>query len=160
VNAVGDGSALFYPQVWWTAAHKQLAVLYIIMNNLEYRTLIQGLNGVVSVYGDDPNYSWKPVTMAPDYLTIQDPNVDFLELARAFGVPDGQRVHDPREVYSALKAGFEHVLEHKRSYVVELFSDPNPEPDQPEVVESVSATEPAPDETGVPPSTFSSVGRC
>jgi hypothetical protein len=41
-----------------------------------------------------------------------------------------------------------------------LFSDPNPEPDQPEVVESVSATEPAPDETGVPPSTFSSVGRC
>jgi benzoylformate decarboxylase len=149
VNAVGDGSALFYPQVWWTAAHKQLAVLYIIMNNLEYRTLIQGLEGVVSVYGDDPSYGWKPVTMAPDYLTIHDPNVDFLELARAFGVPDGQRVHDPREVYSALKAGFEHVLEQKRSYVVELFSDPNPKPDQPDVVESVS--ELAPDQTGVPP---------
>ncbi len=100
---------------------------------------------MVSTYGDNPDYGWKPVkpdTMAPDYLTIQKPGVDFLALARAFGVPDGQRVQDPRDVRSALKAGFEHVLNQKRSYVVELFSNPDPKPDQPEP-KSVSAAEAA-----------------
>src|SRR5438445_5444199 len=33
VAATGDGSSLFYPQTWWTAAHRKLPVLYIITNN-------------------------------------------------------------------------------------------------------------------------------
>jgi benzoylformate decarboxylase len=121
------------------------------MNNLEYRTLIQGLGGIASVYGNDPNYGWKPVTMTPDYLTIHNPNFDFVELARAFGIPDGQRVQDPQEVRSALRAGFEHVLKQKRSYVVEFFTNPDPKPDQPDVPEPLSAHEPALEQLGVPP---------
>src|SRR5271156_4844170 len=54
VNAVGDGSSLFYPQIWWTAAHRNLAVLYIIMNNHEYHTLQIGLRQVIQAYGSAP----------------------------------------------------------------------------------------------------------
>jgi benzoylformate decarboxylase len=91
VNAVGDGSTLFYPQVWWTATQQALPVLYLIMNNKEYRTLLQGLEAVVKYYKGDP-YDWKPVSMEPAYLHIEKPDMDFVALARAFGVANGRRV--------------------------------------------------------------------
>ncbi|WP_315824705.1 thiamine pyrophosphate-dependent enzyme [Paraflavitalea speifideaquila] len=54
INAVGDGSALFCPQVWWTATHEQLPILFIITNNQEYHTLQLGLQQVVAAYGSAP----------------------------------------------------------------------------------------------------------
>jgi benzoylformate decarboxylase len=131
VNAVGDGSALFYPQVWWTAAHRDLPILHIIMNNLEYRTLIQGLGAVVAAYKDDPAYGWQPQTMNPDYLHIAKPNFNFVELASAFGVQNGARVKRPQDVKAALEVALDFVLNQKKAYVLELFSDPAVKPDQP-----------------------------
>ncbi|HEY0069913.1 MAG TPA: thiamine pyrophosphate-binding protein [Chloroflexia bacterium] len=126
VNAVGDGSALFYPQVWWTAAQHKLPILYIIMNNLEYRTLMQGLLAIEKYYGSDPDYGWKPVSNEPEYLTLQNPDFNFVEIAAAFGVPNGRRVRDPKEVKAALEEGFESVLKKKQPYLLELFTDRNP----------------------------------
>jgi benzoylformate decarboxylase len=131
VNAVGNGSALFYPQVWWTAAHRGLPVLTIVMNNLEYRTLIQGLSTVIAAYGNAEGYNWHPVTDDPGYLKIKGPDFNFLELARSFGVNDGIRVADPGKVKAAIEAGVKHVLETKTSYVIEVFSDPAIPPDGP-----------------------------
>jgi benzoylformate decarboxylase len=132
-NAVGDGSALFYPQVWWTAAHCRLPILHIIMNNREYRTLIQGLQTVVSAYSGDPEYGWEPVTTNPDYLQIRDPELNFIDLAKAFGIQAGQRVRRAAEVKDALRAGIDCVLRDRKSFVVEVFSDPEPTPDQPHI---------------------------
>jgi benzoylformate decarboxylase len=123
INAVGDGSSLFYPQVWWTAAHRDLPVLYIIMNNQEYRTLQQGLQQVVNAYGSAPGYNWKPVTMTPDYLLLRDPDFDFVALAKAFGVPDGRTVKAPGGVREALRQGFDHVLQKKGSFVIDMRTD-------------------------------------
>ncbi|MGN6557894.1 MAG: thiamine pyrophosphate-binding protein [Solirubrobacterales bacterium] len=50
VNAVGDGSALFYPHTWWTARKLDLAILYVVVNNREYRTLLKGLEAVEQIY--------------------------------------------------------------------------------------------------------------
>ncbi|PTL76497.1 benzoylformate decarboxylase [Vitiosangium sp. GDMCC 1.1324] len=124
INAVGDGSSLFYPQVWWTAAHRGLAVLYIIMNNTEYRTLQVGLGQVVGAYGSAPGFEWKPVTMTPEYLTIRDPNFSFVELAKSFGVPNGRVVTKPQDVKAALKEGLECVRERKQSFVLDVRLDP------------------------------------
>jgi benzoylformate decarboxylase len=132
VNAVGNGSALFYPQVWWTGAHRDLPVLYIVMNNLEYRTLIQGLATVVAAYGHAEGYNWQPVTTDPGYLKIKGPDFDFLQLAKSFGVDNGERVTDPARVKGAINAGVEHVLTKKTAYVIELFSDPAVTPDGPQ----------------------------
>jgi len=120
VNAVGDGSSLFYPQVWWTAAHRALNVLYIVTNNREYHTLQVGLGQVVQAYGSTPGYGWHPQTMDPDYLRIERPSFDFPQLAKAFGVPDGLVVSDPKEVKAAVRAGVDHVLQKKGSFVLDV----------------------------------------
>ncbi|HEX8264514.1 MAG TPA: thiamine pyrophosphate-binding protein [Pyrinomonadaceae bacterium] len=143
VNAVGDGSSLFYPQVWWTAAQHNIPILYIITNNREYRTLLQGLVAVVRYYADDPNYGWRPVSMEPSYLKIQQPDINFVELAKVFGVSNGRRVVEPGEVMAALQEGFEHVLTQKQSFVVEVFSDPNPSSATPDVLPKSAEAETA-----------------
>ena len=131
INAVGDGSSLFYPQVWWTAAHRKLPILYIIMNNQEYRTLQVGLQQVIAAYGSAPGYNWKPVTDTPEYLLLRDPHFDFVAVARAFGVPHGRIVEKPADVREALREALEHVLDRNESYVIDMRTDhttPAPDP--------------------------------
>jgi benzoylformate decarboxylase len=142
VNAVGDGSALFYPQVWWTAKHRDLPILYIIMNNQEYRTLQVGLQQVVDAYGKAPGYNWHPVTMTPDYLLIERPKIDFVDLARTFGVTSGRIVEKPADVKEALRQGIEHVRTTKESFVIDMRTDhttpPPPAGPQPRMAKSLA----------------------
>ena len=39
VCLVGDGAALYSPQAIWTAAHLELPVTFIVLNNAEYNIL-------------------------------------------------------------------------------------------------------------------------
>jgi benzoylformate decarboxylase len=155
VNVVGDGSALFYPQIWWTAAHFDLPILYIIMNNLEYRTLVQGLATVVAAYGNTEEYNWHPVSADPEYLKIRGPNFNFSQLAASFGVEHGERVTDPARVKAAINAGVEHVLTKKSAYVIEILSDPavpadGPQPEPSPARALASRTAPEVDEISPP----------
>jgi benzoylformate decarboxylase len=120
VNAVGDGSSLFYPQTWWTAAHRRLGVLYIITNNHEYHTLQLGLQQVIAAYGSAPGYEWQPRTTDPDYLRLQRPAPDFLGLARAFGDLSGETVIGPANVEPAVRRGIDHVMSNGQSYVLDM----------------------------------------
>lgn len=120
INAVGDGSTLFYPQVWWTAAHRNLAILYIITNNHEYHTLQLGLQQVVQAYGSAPGYEWHPKTMDPDYLRIQRPKMDFVTLAAAFGGHSGEVVRDPAHVGDAIRRGVDSVLQQHKTYILDM----------------------------------------
>jgi benzoylformate decarboxylase len=124
INAVGDGSSLFYPQVWWTAAHRQLGVLYIITNNFEYHTLQVGLGQVVQAY-QGPEYGWVPKTMDPEYLRIQKPKIDFVALAKAFGVEAGETVEHAADVAAAIQRGIEHVLSTGQSFVLDVHVTPS-----------------------------------
>lgn len=120
VAAVGDGSALFYPQVWWTAAHRNLGVLYIIMNNHEYHTLQLGLQQVVAAYGAAPGYNWHPKTLDPDYLRIERPTIDFVALAKCLGDLTGEVVQHPGDVAAAIGRGIDHVLRSRQSYILDM----------------------------------------
>ncbi|WP_212003272.1 thiamine pyrophosphate-binding protein [Chitinophaga sp. HK235] len=120
INAVGDGSALFYPQVWWTAAHEQLPILYIITNNHEYHTLQMGLQQVVSAYGEAPGYQWHPKTMDPSYLRLEAPVINYVSLAQAFGGQSGEKVETPDNVKAAIEKAVDHVLNNKTSYILDM----------------------------------------
>lgn len=146
VAATGDGSSLFYPQVWWTAAHRNLGVLYIITNNHEYHTLQMGLQQVIGAYGSAPGYEWQPRTTDPDYLRIQRPSMDFVALARAIGGQDGEIVQQPGDVRAAVKRGVEYVLHNQQSYILDMRTaenTPTPPPTTaPMQVEARYATQP------------------
>ena len=120
INAVGDGSSLFYPQTWWTAAHEQLPILYIITNNQEYHTLQLGLQQVVAAYGQAPGYWWAPKTMDPSYLRLERPKLDYVALAQAFGGQQGEVVETPGAVKEAIERAIDHVLNSKTSYILDM----------------------------------------
>ncbi|MBV9789948.1 MAG: thiamine pyrophosphate-binding protein [Chloroflexi bacterium] len=131
VAATGDGSSLFYPQVWWTAAHRGLGVLYIITNNHEYHTLQIGLQQVIAAYGSAHGYEWQPHTTDPDYLRIQRPSMDFVALAKALGGQDGEIVHNSGDVKAAVKRGVDYVLQTNQSYILDMRTAENTPPTPP-----------------------------
>lgn len=99
VALLGDGSALFGIQGLWTAAHYRLPVTFVVSNNAQYGILKMG-GKVMGL----------PRMTAGDHvgLDLVDPEVDFVSLARSFGV-EAVRVSTPGEVEEqmevALKSG-------------------------------------------------------
>ncbi|MFG2002840.1 thiamine pyrophosphate-binding protein [Spirillospora sp. NPDC048911] len=79
IAVLGDGSATFGLQGLWTAARYGLPVLFLVMNNGEYRTLKDTL--------DERGH------ISPPYagLDLCPPALDWLAAARLFGV-EGRRV--------------------------------------------------------------------
>jgi benzoylformate decarboxylase len=125
INAVGDGSALFYPNLWWTVAKYNLPILYIIMNNRKYATLLQGLKELEKLYPDagieDKN---------PGYLYLEHPAIDFARVAQVFGLVDekgepcGQVVTSFDDLVPALQKALDVVLREKRAYVLDIHTAP------------------------------------
>jgi benzoylformate decarboxylase len=91
VAVLGDGAALFTPQALWTAAHHRLSVTYIICNNHAYRIL--KINTLRQL---GPGASSRFIG-----LDLTDPEINFAQLATAFGVR-AWRVEQPAELRPAL----------------------------------------------------------
>jgi benzoylformate decarboxylase len=92
VALVGDGSALYTCQTLWTAARYGIAVTFIILNNASYRILKQRL------------YAMKGLAAQADHcvgMDLDDPHVDFMSLARTFGL-EGERVREVGEIGPAV----------------------------------------------------------
>jgi benzoylformate decarboxylase len=77
VALIGDGSALYNIQALWTAAHERIPVLFVILNNGSYRILKQRTQALRGHAAQTGRYVGMDLT---------DPAVDFLALARSFGV--------------------------------------------------------------------------
>jgi benzoylformate decarboxylase len=93
VAVVGDGSAIFYFQSLWTAAHYNIPVVFIILANSSYNTLKKVKRAYLGPQEKDQVLG----------LDINDPKINFCELAQAMGV-QGQRVEKPEAIKPALNA--------------------------------------------------------
>jgi benzoylformate decarboxylase len=89
---VGDGSTLYGVQALWTAAHLKLPITYIIANNRSYRIIKERL---VSFRG----------TRKFTGMDLRDPEIDFVQLARSFGLA-ARGVTDPQDIAPALREAF------------------------------------------------------
>lgn len=93
----GDGSAMYSIQALWTAAHHDLAIVFVILNNGEYRILKHNLDAYRQHFGvDSKGYL---------HMDLRPPDLDFIDLARGLGV-QGTRVTAPGDLGPALIQAF------------------------------------------------------
>lgn len=90
----GDGSAMYSIQALWTALHHDLAIVFVILANREYRVLKHNAD-IYRASFDAPSNKPYP------HMDLSDPTLDFAELARSFGMP-ARTVQAPEEVGPAL----------------------------------------------------------
>jgi benzoylformate decarboxylase len=95
VCLVGDGAALYSPQALWTAAHQNLPVTFIVMNNREYNVLKNFMKGQSDYVSARSNRF-----IAMD---IEKPVIDYLALARSMGVR-ASRIEKATDIASAVEA--------------------------------------------------------
>ncbi|MGE0383883.1 MAG: thiamine pyrophosphate-binding protein [Gammaproteobacteria bacterium] len=91
-----DGGALFSPQALWSAAHERVPVVFAILVNNEYGILKNLLAGVAA--GEN-----RPVAGAS--VDLDNPRVDHLALAAAFGVP-AERVKHAADIGDCVRRAF------------------------------------------------------
>ncbi len=94
VALIGDGSALYTIQGLWTAAHERLTVIFVVINNGSYRILKQRTNAMKAFAAQTDRYVG---------MDLDNPRVDFVTVARGFGVA-AQRARTIAEVRDMLSA--------------------------------------------------------
>jgi benzoylformate decarboxylase len=94
VAVSGDGSAMYSIQALWTAAHHDLAVVFVILNNREYRILKHNMDTYRQRFGAKPERGYPNMDLVA-------PDLGFVDLARGLGV-EGVRVIRPGELRPAL----------------------------------------------------------
>jgi benzoylformate decarboxylase len=92
LGLIGDGSALYVNQAFWTAAHYRIPVIWLICNNAQYMILKRRLHAYGGAAAKADTYIG---------LDMTEPEIDFLALARAMGVY-GVRADTPAAVAKAL----------------------------------------------------------
>ncbi len=90
VAAIGDGCAMFGIQGLWSAARYEVPVVFVVLNNREYRACKQGMGSVVA--GEPAGYVG---------MDLAPPAIDFVGLAAAVGVP-GRRADSPAAIAEAI----------------------------------------------------------
>lgn len=93
VSLVGDGAALYSPQALWTAAHEDLPVTFVVLNNREYNVLKNFMRS-------QPHYH-AARTGRFIAMDLRAPAIDFLALAASMGVP-ARRVRSADEAREAV----------------------------------------------------------
>jgi acetolactate synthase-1/2/3 large subunit len=91
-----DGSGMFMPQALWTHAREGLNILTVVFANRKYQILRNEMHNV-GVTDIGPK--------ASALLDIDDPEIDWVSLARTFGI-NAQRVDTMDAFSSALDVGF------------------------------------------------------
>ena len=93
VAVIGDGSAAWGMQSFWSAAHYNIPVTFIITNNGTYRQV----KNVRKVFMGDYDLTEPHLGME-----LENPRVDFTKLAESMGVP-GVKVYEPSELEEVMK---------------------------------------------------------
>ncbi|HEY4224317.1 MAG TPA: thiamine pyrophosphate-binding protein [Pseudolysinimonas sp.] len=105
VAFVGDGSSMYTISAMWTAAHYDLPIVWVVLNNASYRVLKE------NVRRDGVNRDEADLLTGADLV---NPRLDFVALAAGLGVT-GRRIEDPdslaQALTDALDAGVPYLIE-------------------------------------------------
>ena len=91
-----DGDMLYAPGALWTAAHHKIPLLFVMHNNRAYHQEVMHLQRMAAVH------KRRPDTYAIG-TTIDNPAVDFAQLAKAYGVWSEGPISDPAQLGGAIQ---------------------------------------------------------
>jgi benzoylformate decarboxylase len=109
----GDGSAMYSIQALWTAAHHDLAVVYVIVHNREYRILKHNMDAFRRRFG-------LPAGRPYLQMDLTTPELGFVEMAQGMGVA-GRRVTKASELGETLREAFRANAPYVVDVMVESF---------------------------------------
>ncbi|MBM3489318.1 MAG: thiamine pyrophosphate-binding protein [Alphaproteobacteria bacterium] len=104
----GDGSAMYSIQALWTAAHHDLAIVFVVLVNREYRVLKHNLDTYRQRFATRSNRPYA-------HMDLARPALDFVALAAGMGVA-GTRV----EKADALAGAIARAVASGRPHLVEV----------------------------------------
>ena len=102
VNINGDGDLNYAPGALWTAVHHRIPLLTIVHNNRAYHQEVMYLQQQCAARN-------RGVDRAAIGTTITDPNIDYAQMARAYGMYAEGPVEHPADLGPALRRGVERV---------------------------------------------------
>lgn len=106
INLQADGSGMYTLQALWTQARENLDVLTLVWANRAYAILKHELTNVGAE---------NPGRKAHDMLSLDNPALDWVSLAKGMGV-EGTRVETVQDLVKAMKG----ALKRKGPYVIEV----------------------------------------
>ena len=103
----GDGSSMYSIQALWTAAHHDLAIVFVILANREYRVLKHNIDAYRARFDVKSN---KPYM----HMDLGSPTMGFVDMAKGMGVA-GTYVAKADDIKAAVAAAFKtgkpHLIE-------------------------------------------------
>lgn len=114
VSLQADGDALYTPQALWTAAHHDIPLLVVMLNNRSYGQDRMHQSLVTRERGAD-------LAKVPIGIDIDGPDVDFAGLARAQGVYAFGPVRTPDGLAATLAEAVRIVREERRPVLVDVL---------------------------------------
>jgi thiamine pyrophosphate-dependent acetolactate synthase large subunit-like protein len=116
VDLQPDGDLLYAPQALWTAAHHELPILIVVVNNSSYGADWLHQLRVIENRGGDPKRAVHGIELA-------SPTVDHVALARSQGVEGIGPVVTRDELAPALRRATRIVREERRPVLVDVVVD-------------------------------------
>ncbi|HYR87368.1 MAG TPA: thiamine pyrophosphate-binding protein [Terriglobia bacterium] len=96
VNFQPDGDLMYAPGVLWTAAHHRIPLLSIMHNNRAYHQEVMHLQRM-------SNRHQRGIERAGVGTTLQDPDINYAQLAKSMGLYAEGPIGDPKDLGPAIK---------------------------------------------------------
>jgi thiamine pyrophosphate-dependent acetolactate synthase large subunit-like protein len=102
IGIVGDGDLNFSPGVIWTAAHHKIPLLLIVHNNRAYHAEVMIIQRMCGVRG-------RGNANAHIGNVIADPNINYAQMAKAYGMYSEGPIDNPRDLAGAYQRALARV---------------------------------------------------
>jgi thiamine pyrophosphate-dependent acetolactate synthase large subunit-like protein len=106
INLQSDGALMYTPQALWTAVHHQIPLLTIMMNNRCYQSEVEHIVRVSGWRGRKAN---KGPHSGPIGTMLENPIIDYAQLARSMGMFASGPIMTPAELGPALRKAIQVV---------------------------------------------------
>ena len=115
VNLQADGDFLYTPSALWTAAHHDIPLLTVMVNNRSYYNSEEHALAMA-------RHRDRPTSRAGIGTRLEEPAVDFARLAESYGLAGFGPVEDPAELAPVLDRAIQVVKKEKRLALVDVLT--------------------------------------